>query len=115
MIKHTFYINCCRKINSVTLSQSLEYIGSYAFYDCESLKSITIPASVTQIGKYAFAYCSSLNIMTFSDTTTWYSTYYESSWNNKSGGYSESVDGPYANADNFSSLYLYYGYYWYKK
>ena len=110
-----YAFNCCRKINSVTLSQSLEYIGSYAFYDCESLKSITIPASVTQIGKYAFAYCSSLNRMTFSDTSTWYNTSFESSWNNKSGGNFHSISASYTNADNFSSSYSYYGYYWYKK
>ena len=36
-------------------------IGDYAFSDCEKLTSVTIPESITYIGKVAFAGCDSLN------------------------------------------------------
>ena len=46
-------------LESVTLPESLESIGAYAFR-WSKLKSLTIPRSVTSIGKYAFADCAKL-------------------------------------------------------
>lgn len=43
-------------MTSITLPDTLEYIGEQAFSDTESLSSITIPASVTSIGNKAFSY-----------------------------------------------------------
>ena len=55
---------------SITLSDTITSIGSYAFYYCSSLTSITIPNSVTSIGKYAFYNCSNLTSITLPDTIT---------------------------------------------
>ena len=44
-------------LRSVVLPETLETIGSYAFYNC-SITSVTIPASVMTIGHHAFYYTS---------------------------------------------------------
>ncbi len=53
---------CCNfsKINSITIPNSVNSIGSYAFDHCSKLTEVTIPNSVTSIGSYAFNYCSGL-------------------------------------------------------
>ena len=33
----------CKNLTSITIPDSVTYIGSYAFYECDSLESITIP------------------------------------------------------------------------
>ncbi len=43
-----------------------EYITDYAFYDCATLNSVTLPESVNEIGRYAFAYNSALKSFDFS-------------------------------------------------
>ncbi len=50
----------CSELTSVTIPNSVKYIGSYAFYDCTGLTSVTIPNSVTSIGYMAFSGCSGL-------------------------------------------------------
>ena len=50
----------CTKLNSVTMSNSLKFIGKNAFFACEKLTAITIPNSVTSIGAGAFTNCKSL-------------------------------------------------------
>lgn len=47
-------------IESITLPNSLESIGAYAFRDCKALKEIVIPENVTEIGNGAFLSCTSL-------------------------------------------------------
>ena len=47
-------------INEVILSDSVSFIGNYAFYNCVNLSRINISDSVTQIGYDAFKNCSSL-------------------------------------------------------
>lgn len=43
--------NGCSGLTKLTLSQSIENIGSYAFYDCSNLRGdLVIPNSVTNIG-----------------------------------------------------------------
>ncbi len=44
----------CHGLASITLPNSMEGIGNYAFEECASLTSITIPSSVTEIGEGAF-------------------------------------------------------------
>ena len=44
---------------SVTLPESLTYIGGYAFNGCTSLKEITIPKNVTKLGSQMFGSCKS--------------------------------------------------------
>ena len=54
----------CDELKSVTIPNSVTYIGNNAFYGCSSLTSVTIPNSVTSIGKTAFEYCSGLTSVT---------------------------------------------------
>ena len=50
----------CESLEQVVLSEGLEIIGPYSFYECKSLKSITIPSSVKEVGEGAFYQCDSL-------------------------------------------------------
>lgn len=81
-----------RELKSVTIPQSVENIGKYAFAGCgaleevtfagqptvksiggqafllcKSLKGIEIPASVEKIGKYAFEMCESLKTVSYAE------------------------------------------------
>ena len=47
-------------IESITLPDSLESIGSRAFRECKALKEIVIPENVVEIGSGAFTSCTSL-------------------------------------------------------
>ncbi len=60
----------CSSLTSVTIPNSVTYIGDYAFYDCTSLTSITIPNSVTDIVDYAFHSCTSLTSVTIPNSVT---------------------------------------------
>lgn len=44
----------CKHLKSVTIADSVEEIGSSAFYSTTALTSVTIPSSVTKIGNNAF-------------------------------------------------------------
>lgn len=54
------YILQNRHLIKITLPNTIEYIGDYAFEGCVNLQSIEFPKSLHKIGTYAFAYCSSL-------------------------------------------------------
>jgi len=49
------------KISTITMPQTIESIGDYAFNECKSLSSLDIPGSVKTIGDYAFYKCTSLS------------------------------------------------------
>ena len=49
------------KITSITIPNSVQSIGSSAFYGCTALKTVDIPNSVTSIGSGAFQGCTNLN------------------------------------------------------
>lgn len=53
-----------QSLTSVSLPQSLEEIGAYAFYGCTALSSVTIPEKVTTIDEYTFYGCSNLASIT---------------------------------------------------
>lgn len=45
----------------ITLDNTINSIGDYAFQGCNTLATITIPNGITSIGNYIFEYCSSLS------------------------------------------------------
>jgi hypothetical protein len=58
------------EITSVTIPDSVTYIGNASFRDCTSLTSITIPNSVTSIEDSAFQGCASLTSVTIPNSVT---------------------------------------------
>ncbi|MGN0224029.1 MAG: leucine-rich repeat domain-containing protein, partial [Muribaculaceae bacterium] len=48
-------------ISKIELSDSLEEICSYAFYECNHLRTITLPATLKRIGHSAFRDCRGLD------------------------------------------------------
>ena len=55
------------KISTITLPETVESIGNYAFSNCASLSSIEIPGSVRTIGDHAFYETSALKEITFNE------------------------------------------------
>ncbi len=60
----------CSNLSSVTLSDSLNYIGGYAFTQCNKLSSIIIPSLVRTIGVHAFSNCDGLTEITIPRSVT---------------------------------------------
>ena len=60
----------CSNLTSITLGNSVTYIGPYAFDSCTKLTSITIPNSVTSIDEKAFYYCTGLTSVTIPNSVT---------------------------------------------
>ena len=58
------------KLKSVSIPNSVTYIGGSAFYWCENLYAITIPNGVKRIGSKAFYECSVLNVVIIGDGVT---------------------------------------------
>lgn len=56
-------------ITSITIPNSVTYIGVSTFVECGSLTSLTIPSGVTSISDTAFAGCVSLTSLTIEATT----------------------------------------------
>lgn len=56
-------------LNLIVLPETLETIGSYAFFNC-SIKSLIIPANVQTIGSDAFYYCQNLESVEIDGTET---------------------------------------------
>ena len=59
-----FAFSHCINLTSVTIPNSVVYIGENAFYDCRNLTSITLPNNVTEIGSFAFCGCTGLTSVT---------------------------------------------------
>ena len=57
--------NSCGRLTSIPIPNSVITIGVQAFKGCSSLTSVTIPSSVTEIGTGAFCYCSELTSFIF--------------------------------------------------
>ena len=60
----------CSALTSVTIPNSVTYIGERAFQSCSALTSVTIPNSVTSIEEYTFFYCSALTSVTIPNAVT---------------------------------------------
>lgn len=57
-------------IISVTLPNSIKYIGEFAFSYCDSLQAINLPIGIIAIDDYAFYSCTSLQNLTLPNTLT---------------------------------------------
>jgi hypothetical protein len=55
----------CVNLANIEMGQSVKNIESYAFRNCESLTSMTIPKTVTTIGNAVFDGCKNLSSITF--------------------------------------------------
>ncbi|MDG2286068.1 MAG: leucine-rich repeat protein, partial [Alphaproteobacteria bacterium] len=60
----------CKSLTSITIPNSVEFIGKSTFEDCESLSSVIIGSSVTSIAEKAFMNCSELKSVTIPDSVT---------------------------------------------
>lgn len=60
----------CTSLESISLPDTIEKIGSFAFRNCTSLKSVALPSGVTVISSYMFEGCTSLEEVTISSETT---------------------------------------------
>jgi hypothetical protein len=58
----------CKKLQTITLSNSIELIPEYALYGCSSLTTVIIPKSVTKIGDYSFNTSTNLKNVYFEGT-----------------------------------------------
>ena len=59
---------CRTDLTSVTIPNSVTYIGWCAFSECSGMTSVTIPESVKSIADYAFQGCLSLTSVTIPDS-----------------------------------------------
>ena len=64
----------CTALKNLSLPNSLQKIGSYAFYGCSSLTSVNIPSSVTTIGYCCFNGCDKLSTIKVSPANPYFST-----------------------------------------
>ena len=60
----------CSGLTSITIPNTMSFVGASAFEKCSGLTSITIPNSVTSIGNAAFSGCSSLNSITIPNSVS---------------------------------------------
>ena len=63
-------LNELPNLESVTLPESLESIGDYAFWNCTSLTEVEVPQNVSQMGGGAFAGCSALTSIVLPESLT---------------------------------------------
>jgi outer membrane biosynthesis protein TonB len=60
-----FMVTGCQKyLQTVTLSEGIEYIGKNAFRQLSNLKTVNLPSTLTSIGQAAFGLCTSLTGIT---------------------------------------------------
>ncbi len=71
----------CIKLTSLTLPDTLKYIGTVAFSDCRLLKEIKIPKSVEYIGGNAFVYCKIPSVY-INDIKSWCNIVFENADSN---------------------------------
>ena len=62
----------CTNLTSVTLSNTLVEMDYRAFHNCTKLSSITLPASLLKMGNYIFEGCLALSNVNMSNTTLTY-------------------------------------------
>lgn len=60
----------CSNLSNLSLSENLSSIGNYAFYRCSALTSFSLPGTLTNIGGTAFFGCSSLASLIIPESVT---------------------------------------------
>ena len=72
-------------LQKVVLSDGIEEVDHFAFFNCSSLKEITIPSTVKVIGIQALAYCYDLESIYYNGTIAeWESIEKKTKWNDGS-------------------------------
>ena len=61
----------CSELSEIQLPETLTELGSAAFYECTSLTSITIPQNVTALNEFTFVACSALDDITIEGKLTY--------------------------------------------
>lgn len=91
----------CTSLSSVTIPESITSIGIHAFESCVSIKNIEIPSSVTSIGKGAFISCTGLESIDIPEKLT---TIEESLFQNCSSLTSIVIPNTVTNLGNYTFL-----------
>lgn len=60
----------CSRLETLTMSDNIKQISDKAFYCCENLTSITLPDGLESIGKGTFEFCESLEEIIIPDSVT---------------------------------------------
>lgn len=84
-----------RKNTEFVVPDTVETIGSYAFYGCKNLNKITLPQSVKRIEEYAFNGCTYLSTINVTDSVEYI------------GGYAFTNSGYYNDRANWDNGFLY--------
>ncbi|MCM1395829.1 MAG: leucine-rich repeat domain-containing protein, partial [Corallococcus sp.] len=61
----------CNKLQTITLGDKMQEIGTNGFYNCNNITGIEIPASVTSIKADAFLTCNNLRTVRIYDLAAW--------------------------------------------
>ncbi len=64
-ISKNAFKNCQTLKGTVSIPDTVTYIGDSAFYNCKNITKVTIPANVTTIGKGTFQNCKKLKLVYF--------------------------------------------------
>ncbi|MBO7218668.1 MAG: leucine-rich repeat protein, partial [Clostridia bacterium] len=67
----------CEYIESVSLPEGLETIGSEVFQDCFALSTINIPSTITNIGSSAFNCCINMSRVNITNLNAWFNISFE--------------------------------------
>ena len=95
-------------IESVVTGDGLTTIGAFSFWGCDSLKTVEIGLNVCKIGYYSFADCINLLEVTFANPDNWYCSLNA----NCTDGWNVDTYNAEDNAENIRGSYSYY--FWYR-
>ena len=65
----------CTMLESVTLGDDVDTIGSYAFEDCTSLATVDLAEGITEVGSHAFDGCTALTEIVLPDSMDYINSY----------------------------------------